>query len=56
MDIEKRISELSDAELARLLSALNFTLSGSTIGEAEAFRLLAEIEAKAIKESKERRA
>ena len=54
MDIRKRIQDLSNEELDRLLSALKFTLSGSTIGETEAFRLLAEIEAVAIKENKAR--
>ena len=55
MDIVKRISELPDAELERLLSALNFTLSGSTIGEAEAFELMAKIEHLANKERTQRK-
>ena len=55
MDVEKRIKALSDAELERLLRTLNFSLSGSTIGEAEAFTLMAEIEAIAIKEKNTRR-
>ena len=54
MDIEKRISDLSKAELDRLLSVLNFALSGSEIGEAKAFELVAEIEVMAIKSKAER--
>lgn len=51
MDITKRIHDLNTNDLERLLSALNFALSGSSIGEAGAFDLLAEIEAIAIKAS-----
>ncbi len=54
MDIEERISEMHADDLERLLSTLNFALSGATIGEAGAFDLLAEIEALAIKERKSR--
>ena len=49
MDIEKRIKDLSNEELERLLKCLNFALSGEA-GEAEAFKLLAEIESLAIQE------
>ena len=54
MNIEKRIKDLSSNELDRLLSSLSFLLSGSEIGQAEAFTLMAEIEAIGIKESKKR--
>ena len=50
MNIEKRIQDLSDKELERLLKCLNFALSGEA-GEAEAFGLLAEIESLAITEN-----
>ena len=50
MNIEERIKAMSGDELERLLKCLNFALSGEA-GEAEAFKLLAEIEAIAIKES-----
>ena len=50
MDIKKRIQDLSNEELDRLLKCLNFALSGEA-GEAEAFKLLAEIESLAIKEN-----
>ena len=43
MNIEQRIKDLSNEELERLLKCLNFALSGEA-GEAEAFKLLAEIE------------
>lgn len=54
MDITKRISDLSRDDLERLLKALNFSLSGDTVGEAGTFALLAEIESIAIKERKSR--
>ena len=54
MDITKRISELSRDDLQRLLKALNFSLSGDTVGEAGTFKLLAEIESIAIKERNRR--
>ena len=50
MNIEERIKAMSNEELERLLKCLNFALSGEA-GEAEAFKLLAEIEAIAIKEN-----
>ena len=54
MNIEQRISDLSDDDIQRLLVTLNFALSGSEVGEAGAFNLLAEVEAVAIKESETR--
>lgn len=56
MDVEERISKMHADDLERLLSALNFALSGATIGETEAFEFLAELEAVAIKEKKSRAA
>ena len=53
MNIEERIKVMSNEELERLLKCLNFALSGEA-GEAEAFKLLAEIEAIAIKENDSR--
>ena len=50
MNIEQRIKDLSNEELERLLKCLNFALSGEA-GEAEAFKLLAEIESLAIQEN-----
>ena len=50
MNIEQRIKAMDSAELERLLTCLNFTLSGSDCGASEVFQLLAEIEAIAIKE------
>ena len=50
MNIEARIQDLSNEELERLLKCLDFALSGEA-GEAEAFKLLAEIESLAIKEN-----
>lgn len=44
MDIEQRIKALETPDLQKLLSTLNFALSGSTIGEAGAFDLLAAVE------------
>ena len=43
MDVEQRIQDLSNEELDRLLSVLNVALSGSGIGETEAFGFIAEI-------------
>ena len=54
MNIEERIKAMSNEELERLLKCLNFTLSGSECGESQAFQLLAEIEAIAIKENDSR--
>lgn len=54
MNVEERISKMHADDLERLLSTLNFALSGSTIGETEAFEFLAEIEALAIKARKSR--
>lgn len=56
MDIEQRIKALEGSDLQKLLSALNFALSGSTIGEAGAFELLAEIESLAIQVQRAREA
>ena len=54
MNIEERINAMHDDDLQRLMDTLNFALAGATIGEAEAFDLLAEIEALVIKEADER--
>ena len=54
MDIEQRIKALERSDLQRLLSTLNFALSGSEIGEAGAFELLAEIESLAIQVQRKR--
>ena len=54
MNIEERIKAMSGDELKRLLRCLNFALSGAEVGEAGAFKLLAEIEALAIKENDSR--
>lgn len=54
MNIEQRISNLSDDDIQRLLVTLNFALSGDSIGEGAAFDLIAEIEALAIKASEAR--
>ena len=54
MKIEERITEMHADDLDRLLSTLNFALSGADVGEAGAFNLLAEIEAIAIKEYRKR--
>ena len=54
IDVAKRINEMHDEELQRLMDVLNFALAGATIGEAEAFDLLAEIEVLAIKEADKR--
>ena len=50
MNVEKRIGDMTNEELDRLLSVLNVALSGSGIGETEAFGFIAEIESLAIKE------
>ena len=55
MNIEERMQAMSGDELERLLRCLNFALSGSDSGDSEAFQLLAEIEAIAIKEKKTRK-
>ena len=47
--LEQHISMLPDEENDRLLQGLSDVLSGLGIGEGEAFKLLAEIEAIAIK-------
>lgn len=52
--IKARITAMHDEELKRLVDALDFMLSGSTIGEAEAFDLMAEIESVAITEYRAR--
>lgn len=54
MNIEQRIIGMSDDELDRFLQGLSDVLSGTGIGEAEAFTLIAEIEAIAIKEYRKR--
>ena len=54
MNIEERINAMHDDDLERLLRTLNFSLSGCEIGEADAFALLAGIEAMAIKEKASR--
>lgn len=56
IDIQKRIKAFPDAELDRLLQGLSDVLSTLDIGEAEAWDLLSEIEAIAIKESQSRSA
>ena len=50
--IEVRIQTMSKRELEKLLTGLNYTLSGSEIGERDAFKLLAEIESLAIEAKK----
>ena len=55
MNVEERISEMPDDELDRLLQGLSDVLSGLDIGEAEAFKFLAEIEQIAIKASQNRK-
>ena len=54
MDVEQRIQDLSNEALDRLLKVLNFALSGSDIGEGQAFGFIAEIESLAIKEKETR--
>ena len=54
MNIEKRIKAMHDEELKRLVDSLNFMLSGATIGEAEAFEMMAELEAVALAEYRAR--
>lgn len=54
MDIEQRIKAMHDEELKRLVDSLNFMLSGATIGEAEAFEMMAELEAVAVAEYRAR--
>ena len=54
MDVEKRIKAMHDEELKRLVDSLNFMLSGATIGEAEAFEMMAELEAVAVAEYRAR--
>ena len=54
MKIKERITAMHNDDLKRLVDALNFMLSGATIGEAEAFEMMAEIEAIAIAEYRAR--
>ena len=54
-EVKERLEKMSDDDLRCLLRAINFTLSGDTIGEDDAFQFMAEIEAAAIRISKVRR-
>ena len=54
MNIEERIQAMSGDELERLLKCLNFTLSGSECGESQAFKFLAEIEARDQRERQQK--
>ena len=51
---EERITAMHNEELNRLVDALNFMLSGCTIGEEAAFEMMAEIESIAIAEYRAR--
>ncbi len=55
LDIEKRLEAMPANELHKLLGSLSFSLSSLDVGEAEVFKLLAEIEASAIKVEKARK-
>ena len=54
MEIEARVKALNDAELNRFVTAFDSVLSGSGIGENEAFQLMAELEGIACAEYRAR--
>ena len=54
MDIQERISDLSNIELEQLLRGLNYILAGATIGIGDAFAIISEIEGLAITEKHDR--
>ena len=54
MDIKARVRAMDDQELTRFVDSFDSVLSGTGIGEGEAFQLMAEIEAIAIAEYKAR--
>ena len=54
MDIKARVRAMDDQELTRFVNAFDPALSGTGIGEGEAFQLMAEIEAIAIAEYRAR--
>ena len=54
MDIKARVRALNDQELTRFVNAFDSPLSGSGIGEGEAFQLMAELEGIAIAEYRAR--
>ena len=54
MDIKARVRAMDDQELTRFVDAFDSVLSGTGIGENEAFQLMAEIEAIAVAEYRAR--
>ena len=54
MDIKARVKALDDHELQRFVDGYDSVLSGTGIGENEAFQLMAELESIAIAEYRAR--
>ena len=54
MDIKARVRAMDDQELTRFVESFDSVLSGTGIGEGDAFQLMAEIEAIAIAEYRAR--
>ena len=54
MDIKARVRAMNDQELTRFVDAFDSVLSGTGIGENEAFQLMAEIEGVAVAEYRAR--
>lgn len=54
MDIKARVRAMDDQELTRFVEAFDSPLSGNSIGEGDAFQLMAELEGIAIAEYRAR--